>query len=155
MKLQFISKSKAVAEKFSKHIKTDRQLDSETVEKDGQFTVEYSIADYCDNKTTMAGGVSCEPCGPSWDDLSNLAQYIFREMQYQTNWLSAELSYLEHAFYSHQKGHLPPISGAEKMQKALTVLGIGEDYEVQKPVVWVQASLGGGRSLEVDFSAKK
>ncbi len=42
------------------------------------------------------------------------------------------------------------------MEKALAVLGIGQDYKVEKPVVWVQASTAkGGRSLEVDISAKK
>jgi len=87
--------------------------------------------------------------------LHEYAHYFYQEMQYQMNWVWAELDYLAQSLYNHQKGHLPPINGAEKMQKALDVLGIGSDYEVQKPIVWVQASKSSPASLEIDISAKK
>jgi|SRR6478736_10528209 len=156
MKFKFTSKSKAQAEKFQKYIKADRNLDATLAEKDSKFHVEYSIADYCPS-TPSTTEAHCEYV--KVDDLqcllSQYAQYFYQEMQYQFNWVWSELEYIEQAFYNHQKGHLPPISGAEKMQKALDVLGVGGDYEVQKPIVWVQASKKQGASVEVDISAKK
>jgi hypothetical protein len=145
MKLQFTSKSKEIAKKFAEHIKAERKLDSATLEKDGVYTVEYSIANCCEVKT--------EPCSPTYEDLSNVVNYVMREMQYQVNWLSAEISYLFEAMYKHSQGHLPPISGAEKMKKAIEVLGIGGDYDVQKPIIY--ASAKHGVSMDVDISFKK
>jgi hypothetical protein len=148
MKIQFTAKNKALAEKFANHIKAERNLDSATTEKDGKFFVEYSIADYCE-KTT-----SCEPCAPTMEDLSRLANFLFQEMQYQMNWLWAEIDWIANRLYKHESnGHLPPINGAEKMKKAIDVLGIGGDYEVQKPVIYASTRLG--QSIEVDLSAKK
>lgn len=83
--------------------------------------------------------------------LSQMANYIFREMQYQTNWLAAEIAYIENALYKHvSSGHLPPINGADKLQKALEVLGISGDYEVRKPVVF--ASTRNGIEASVDIT---
>jgi len=149
MKFTFASQTKEQAEKFAGHIKAERQIDSSISEKDGKFFVEYSLADCCYDKPTS----SCEtPCTPSYDDLSRVTSYIFKEMQYQVNWLWAEIQYISSRFYAHQEGHLPPIKGADKMEKALNTLGIGGDYEVIKPVVYARANGG----LEVDFpDAKK
>jgi CRISPR/Cas system CSM-associated protein Csm4 (group 5 of RAMP superfamily) len=54
----------------------------------------------------------------------------------------------------HKKGHLPPIPGADKMSKACKALGIGDDYNIQKPTVWSHASKN-KNTLEVDLSVKK
>ena len=147
MKFTFVSQSKESAEKFSAHIKSERKLDSSVTEKDGKFHVEYSIADCCYDQPKT--GECCTPT-PSYDDLSRMASYIFKEMQYQMNWLWAEISYLRNSFYQHvDNGHLPPIKGAEKMEKALTALGIGGDYEVKKPVIYSSASTGKGILLDL------
>jgi hypothetical protein len=88
------------------------------------------------------------------DMLSEFARYFYNEMQYQLNWVWAEIDWIENAFYKHvSQGHLPPINGAEKMQKALDTLGLGGDYQVQKPVVY--ASTKRGVELELDLTAKK
>lgn len=132
MKLQFVSQSKNVAEKFAEHIKTERSLSSTITEKDKVYTVEYSIADYCQKDAAC-----CEPKPICQEDLSQLAGYIFREMQYQNNWLLGIITSLENAFYNHiTRGHLPPIEGPEKMEKAIEALGISGDYKVEKRVVW-------------------
>lgn len=36
----------------------------------------------------------------------------------------------------HRQGHLPPIEGAGKMQKALETLGISDDYEIEKKSIY-------------------
>lgn len=160
MKFKFTSKNKSFAEKFQQYIKADRDLDSSLEEKDGKFYVEYSIADYSQDtceKNKADDGEECEFIKK--DDLrcmfSAFSQYLLKEVQYQMNWVYSELEYLEERFYNHKKGHLPPINGAEKMQNALDALGIGQDYEVRKPVVWVQASNKSSPTLEIDLSANK
>lgn len=153
MKFKFTSKSKQVAEKFQQYIKADRNVESSLVEKDNKFHVEYSVADYCETKTADANCEYLKLCDFQ-DVMSRYAQYFFQEMQYQFNWVWAEIDNLYSAFYDHKKGHLPPINGAEKMEKALTALGIAEDYEVMKPIVWVQASRRNPAGIEIDISAK-
>ncbi len=146
MKLQFTSKDAKIAASFANHLKAERSLASTTTVSDkGIHTVEYSIADCC--------VPTKEPCSPTYADLSNVVSYVLKEMQYQNNWLSSQISYLSEQFYQHSKGHLPPIMGAEKMENALKTLGVGGDYEVRKPVLYSQASLRGG--IEVDFPHAK
>jgi hypothetical protein len=175
MKFKFTAKSKATAEKFQKYIKADRAIESTLTEKDGKFLVEYSVAEVqfslakkkakkaakspkpADKSKADMGSVDCgEPDYMEADDvmemLCEFSNYFYNEMQYQMNWVWAELDYIENAFYKHvSQGHLPPINGAEKMQKALDALGIGSDYEVQKPIIYAAKS----NSFEVDISAKK
>ncbi len=164
MKFKFTSKSKTQAEKFQKYIKADRNLESTISDKEGKFYVEYSVADIkFPAKKAEANMMeptkcadSCTPQYMEYDEvmccLSDLASYFYQEMQYQMNWIWSELDYIENAFYKHvSSGHLPPINGAEKMQNALTALGLGGDYEVQKPVIYASKT----DSFEVDFSAKK
>lgn len=148
MKFQFTSKSKDSATKFASHIKAERGLDSSVSEKDGKFFVEYSTADCCYEQPAVS---TSTPCGPTYEDLHHLASYIVRELQYQTNWLWAELDYLSDTFYKHKQGHIPPINGAEKMKKALSTLGIAEDYEIIKPVIFASKN----EDLNLDFPESK
>jgi len=139
MKFQFTSKSKAVAEKFAQSIKADRNIDSSLTEKDGTVTVEYSTADYAEPAR--------EATAVTYADLESMCSYLYREMQYQTNWLSSAVSELDNALWKHRtEGHLPAIIGPEKMQKAIEALGLAGDYEVQKRVVYASNA-----SIEVDF----
>jgi len=145
MKLQYKSKFEKFAKDFATHIKAERQLDSTITEQDGVYTVEYSIADYCGEKSESGD----KPCNPTFDDLSRWARYIFDEIQYQSNWFAARISYVENEFYRHiSSGHLPPIEGPEKMQKAIDALGIGGDYKVEKRTVYAS-------TIEVDFPDTK
>ncbi len=57
------------------------------------------------------------------------------------------------ALYSHQsEGHLPKINGAEKLQKALDVLGLSGDYEIEKKTIY--ASSGKEESSWLTISPK-
>jgi len=65
-------------------------------------------------------------------------------MNYKFSYLVDEINYiykytqrLEELFYQHiTNGHIPPISGPEKMSKAIKVLGLDGDYEVNKKQIW-------------------
>lgn len=173
MKLKFTSQSKATAEKFQKYIKTDRNLDSTITDKDGKFYVEYSVANVkMPAKKVTANMITPDKCDTAgvamveqpqymeydevMDCMSELASYFYQEMQYQMNWIWAEIDYIENAFYQHvSSGHLPPINGADKMTKALDVLGLSGDYQVQKPIIYASVK-NKVPTMDLDFpDAKK
>ena len=78
--------------------------------------------------------------------LDNVKEVVYESMNEMysimvnmQNYVWAEIEWLEQKVFEHiQNGHIPPIQGAEKLQNALNVLGIGEDYNVQKPTVWAK-----------------
>ena len=158
MKFIFTATNKSQAEKFQSHIKTDRSLESTVAEKDGKFLVEYSIPDVSFASTDLIkaedeeGEKEESVCKEDVQEmLSSLAQYLYKEIQYQFNWIWSEVAYLENAFYKHaSNGHLPPIVGADKLQKALEILGVGGDYEVRKSVIY--AATKNGTQIDVDIT---
>lgn len=113
----------------------------------------------CSTANVTSADVCCD--GPEYVEycdmmecMNEFARYFYNEMQYQLNWVWSEIDWLANRLYKHEtNGHLPPINGAEKMQKALDALGIGGDYEIQKPIVYASTRLG--KSMEVDFSVTK
>ena len=57
---------------------------------------------------------------------------------------------LEDYLYNHiSKGHIPPIVGAEKMNKALSALGLDGDYKVEKRTLY--ASIGKQKTIEIEY----
>lgn len=57
--------------------------------------------------------------------------------------------------YKHEaNGHIPKITGAKDMQKVLDVLGLADDYEVKKKIIYSNASKN-GRFPEVSVSMEK
>ena len=82
--------------------------------------------------------------------LGELEDLLFRLISGVHN----RISYLEDGFYDwaydHQSnGHLPKILGAGKMEKALDKLGLSDDYDVRKPVVYASISNGKGLTAEI------
>ena len=61
------------------------------------------------------------------------------ECSYQIKWMREDVSIMRDQLYKHMSnGHLPPITDAGIMEKALKVLGLGSSFEVKKPSVYVQ-----------------
>ncbi len=58
-------------------------------------------------------------------NLSNQVSYLYNDMY---NWQS-----------KHQKGHPPALASATNVEKYLKACGMENDYEVQKPTIWVNA----------------
>lgn len=80
---------------------------------------------------------------PSFDYVDSQVRYIYQE-----------LSYMREALYGHiSNGHLPPIEGAERLSKALKVLGLDGDYEVKKQVIY--ANDGTPEGFSFVFRSKK
>lgn len=88
-----------------------------------------------ENLTKKYKEVKAMPDSGEHDKMSELEDMMFRSISY----IHDRISYVENSFYdyqwSHSKGHLPGIPGAEKMESALKVLGLGGDYEVWKPMI--------------------
>lgn len=82
----------------------------------------------------MDGMGDSEDCCPPKDD------YLYWFTEYLYKYVSNVESSFSDYVYNHAAGHLPKISGADKMQKALKTLGLEGDYEVIKPAVYVSAS---------------
>lgn len=140
MKFSFKSKDKKLAESFQASLKTERQIESSLEKRGEEFVVEYSTADI--------GGMTREECCDKpvskqemYDLVSSMYSSMCAELNYRTDWMSREIRATNEFIYNHLNGHLPAIKGAEKMQKALDVLGIGADYEVKKPVIYSTASI--------------
>lgn len=130
-------------------------------ELDGIFFVEqgdFSARAFCEEtqskcKKEKAMGEEVE----EEDDENEMYEILDAMSQYFAQRFDLCLKYiyeLEEAIWKHKHdGHIPPIHGAEKMKNALNALGIGGDYEVSKPVVWVSAK-NGGREMEIEFPLK-
>jgi hypothetical protein len=65
--------------------------------------------------------------------------------------LSERISYVSQSFYNytyeHSKGHSLPLKTATHVQNYLDACGMGDDYRVEKPVIYASASR---RGLEVN-----
>jgi hypothetical protein len=61
------------------------------------------------------------------------------EYEYQMKWMREDLGYMRENLFKHiNNGHLPAISDAGMMKKALKSLGLEDSYEVKTPAVFVQ-----------------
>jgi hypothetical protein len=86
----------------------------------------------------------CSTC----DNLYNMI-YNLRDAIYQGD------GKIWDAMDKHRVGHIPAINSSEKMQNALDALGIGEDFEVIRPTIWIQASKNGNKTFNVDLGKIK
>ncbi len=84
-------------------------------------------------KEVKADGMEMEKEGECRCD--ELEDIMFQLIGYVHN----RISYLEDGFYTyayeHQKGHLPAIMGAGKMEECLKTMGLEKDYQVMKPMI--------------------
>ena len=99
-------------------------------EVDGEISVGYCSPEACSTDKAASS--------PTWDDVYAIARNVANEYEYQLKWLREEVDYMQERFSKHTNGHIPAILDSGQMEKALKVLGLGDSFVVQKPVVWVQ-----------------
>jgi len=93
-------------------------------------------------------------CMDAHPDIDCIVKQIYTDISYSLQSLQRQIDWISQDFYKHSnEGHLPPIEGAEKMQNAMTKLGIDGDYEVRKPVIY--ASNGRSMTATISLNAKK
>ena len=68
--------------------------------------------------------------------MDDFAGFLFSEMDFQVRFMMDQVERVSTAFFDHlHRGHLPPIQGAEKFEKAMDILGISGDFEIVKPKI--------------------
>lgn len=81
------------------------------------------------------------------EDKANQPSDLERDMYQMISYIHTRINYLQEDFYhytsQHQKGHLPPITDAGKLEEALQKMGLGDSYQVIKPVVFASTSKNG------------
>jgi hypothetical protein len=89
-------------------------------------TIKASITDTSPGiQPTISVNVISELANNLYDYIDNLRSAIWKIEDNFYNMMSA-----------HKDGHLPPINGPEKMNKALSVLGLDGDYQVEKRTIY-------------------
>lgn len=79
---------------------------------------------------------------PRINDLYNYISYVSRQCDSMWN-MMADYQ------YSHQKGHMPAIKSAGKLQNVLNKLDLADDYQVDKPCIYASK-----HGFEVDLTNK-
>jgi hypothetical protein len=91
---------------------------------------------------------------PSFNDvhemISSYSEYYERELRYMYKYMSRIQGEMYSYMWEHEKGHLPSINDAGRMEKALNILGLGESYEVRKPTISVAKDSSGSKVLEFE-----
>jgi len=122
-----------------------------------------ACSDYFEEmETALADMDSGSPDGARQSDLPpSLGPYIDQKLALVHSHINSNAEYihdrinrLQQALYSHtEKGHLPPIEGAGRMQKALKAVGLDDDYQVQKKTIYADDGTPEGFSFL--FKVKK
>jgi hypothetical protein len=82
------------------------------------------------------------------EKMANAMDYMYRSMDRQCEYMNERIDRLARAFYEHTDKHLPNPQTPSQMQKAVTALGMGEDYEVKKRTIY---ATHGDKTLEMSY----
>jgi hypothetical protein len=140
MKYTYTFKNESLANRFKGALeeRSASSIESET-DEDGVITVSYAIEEArCDKeKYATVEDVDEKIHSVVW----SMADALMKEVQWQMNWINSEIDYLYTRFYRHEDGHLPSIKSPAQMEGALKALGINEDYEVKKKVIYASGKI--------------
>jgi hypothetical protein len=68
--------------------------------------------------------------------LSQFAAAFLKEITWRMEWMERRIETNAEKLYGHMnEGHIPPIQGAGKMNRALEILGLSEDYDARRKVI--------------------
>lgn len=76
---------------------------------------------------------ACDIDDRIYQAISEVGSYYDRRIDY----IHERIDYVARAMSEHNKGHLPAIKSTSQMETALEKLGLGNEYEVKKNVLWV------------------
>jgi Mg2+ and Co2+ transporter CorA len=86
-------------------------------------------------KSKADGGELEQEPDDTEDKLSEMSDMMYKMVEGIYRYVSEIESSMWNYQYNHANGHIPPIVGAEKMNKALKVLGLDGDYEASPKVI--------------------
>ena len=87
------------------------------------------------------------------DDPSAKEDMMYQIMNNLRNFIYSVEAEMYNYQREHQVGHLPVIQGAGKMQHCLEVLGLDDDYDIQRPAIFAKSSNKRGE-IEVTYIKK-
>lgn len=98
--------------------------------EDGSVILAYKYDESCGEKA------SCNDLDERvYSAICQMEGYIDRRMEY----IHDRIDRLYKLHAEHSNGHLPSIKSASQMETALQNLGLGNEYEVKKGVIYVNA----------------
>lgn len=68
-----------------------------------------------------------------------MMQELYSYMSYYNEYVRSELSYLYSMWNRHQEGHLPNVGSSEQMQRVVENLGLSDEFEVAKKVIYASS----------------
>ncbi len=77
-----------------------------------------------------------------WDIVRSNNDRFYEEMEIMYRYVSRVEDEMYEMYYNHIQGHLPKIKDAGKMEEVLEKIGLGNSYEVRKPVISVARKNG-------------
>ena len=87
--------------------------------------------------TMKADGYCDKPMGPCIDDVMCYCYNMFSSINDRISRLSTDMYDYQ---YNHSKGHSLPLKTAVNVEKYLKACGMEDDYNVEKPTIYIQAS---------------
>lgn len=126
MKKVFKFSAQASRDAFLKDLAQDKYSVLSETEVEIVLADDMEEKEECGEKEEM-----CSKC-----ELEHAMMCVSQELQYLYRYMNSEMSYVYQMFSSHMQGHLPPINSAEQMKTAISKLGLSEEYDVQKRVVY-------------------
>lgn len=84
-----------------------------------------------EDKITQIKAQTCEAIESGSDQAA-----ILSEMQYIIEYLLSEVSYIENKFYEHMKGHIPKINSVSQLRRAIEILELDSEYNVEKKTIY-------------------
>lgn len=137
-------------------LKFNMKLTPEELEKrkENLQKLEASMKLLADMSMSSGGESEGEDGGESEDKMCELEDkccqlmfglsYAWEEIRY----LSRLIGYLQEDLMSHMdNGHLPAVKSTEQMKRAVSALGLDDEYNVEKRTLW--ASQRGGQKLVI------
>lgn len=143
MKKQLTISNEALANRTVELLKTAKS--NPTIEKkDELFVISYEINACCMNEAKEGEEEKEED---KEEEFMSMIENVYSYTDYRFNSILSELDRLYTSFYQHTQNHLPPIVGADKMTKALKVLGLDGEYDVAKKTIF--AAKINGKSIKL------
>lgn len=94
--------------------------------------------------------IGVDPKEEEMDEDDMMVQAQIRSLAYALNDIVRSIEYLRQdidsmykILFSHmESGHLPAVKSAEQMARAINKLGLGDEYEVQKKMIYASTGRG-------------
>lgn len=125
MKFEYKTRSEELASKFCGIV------GQKMLKKDGEFiiSVENKGLDVFNSK-------AYEELNDQEKNLYSAIEYLYEDMDRRLKWVWEELNFLYNALNEHTKGHLPSNLTPSQLAEAIRILGLENDYEVEKRVLY-------------------